>query len=121
MRIESTLHALQALAVRQSVSADNIARAYDNTFSPQDTPPKKQDMQVADIRRQHKADAMQALRHARIERTAQQHAQELQNIAEADTTREHVRMLQQQRAYEANAMTIRSQDEALGHVINELV
>ncbi|MFV0423918.1 flagellar basal body rod C-terminal domain-containing protein [Oleidesulfovibrio sp.] len=125
MRIESNLQALNAFSVRQAVTANNIANVNTDNFQPSrtvlETGPEGEGVRVADIRRQQESEAMRRLQQERIQTADMQHADELRNASETDIARETVNMIENQRAYEANAAAIRAQDEMIGTFIDEMI
>ena len=125
MRIESNLQALNAFSMRQAVTADNIANASTDGFRSREvvleTGPQDQGVQVADIRRRQESQAMDELRREQALDAETHGAQEPAAPSDTDLVRESVTMMENQRAYEANAVAIRAQDEMTGTFIDEMV
>lgn len=126
MRIDTNASALNVISVSQQATANNIANMNTDEYRAQEvmreTGPQGEGVRVSEVRESSAqgpiVDTMV------VESTEDGGTEQVMRAVEGSNTdivREQVNMIENQRAYEANIEAIRTQDDMLGTVINELV
>ena len=121
--ISSNLQALSALAVSQAVTANNVANVNTDGYKSQEarltTGPDGEGVRVSDIVRDaspggYQPEAVSAYNQAGVYAPSAG----LVEMSNVDLARQAVSMIETTRAFEANAVTIRSQDKMLGNLLD---
>lgn len=126
MRIDANISALNALSTQMQVSANNVANMNTNGFQASraqlETGQGGQGVRVASIDKDTTpgplVPGLETTRNPETGRLAA--SRQYVEGSNTDLAREFTQMTAVQRAYEANAVTIRSQDEMFGAVLDIL-
>lgn len=126
MRIDTNLSALDAFATSQQATAHNVANINTDEFRAQEvhleTGPKGQGAYVSEVRERSGSGGVVERQQVmyRADGTTEQVSVAVET-SNTDMVKETANMIQDQRAYEANAEVIRTRSEMVGSVIDELV
>lgn len=125
MNIDASLSGMQAQAMGTQVTANNIANSQTDEFQPSravyEERPDYGGVQVSAVQVTSAQGApVQDYRPVEVNGVMEQPMGTV-NSSGTDLATEMVDLMQGQRAYEANAVAARTQDEMMGNMINELV
>ncbi len=127
MSVDLNLQALQAFSIGMAVTANNIANMNTNEFKSSradlETGPYGQGVQVAAIRQDDSpgplVESLSQSDNNLAERASPRY--DLIEASNTDLTREMVHMIGYQNAFDANIAAIRTQEEMVGTLINQIV
>ncbi|UZP67170.1 flagellar biosynthesis protein FlgG [Desulfovibrio mangrovi] len=125
MRIDANLSALDAIALSQQVTANDIANVNTDEFKSSDvrleTGPEGEGVQVSEIRQDSSPGPVTHYPDLQVEASGGDGAvQEVVEGSNTDYVRETVNMIRDENAYAANVRAIRSQVELIGNFIDEV-
>jgi len=126
MDFNASLSALGAFSTAQQVTAHNVANVNTEGFKSSRTNmeelPDQSGVRVQEIRKDTSpGPPVQSMRPEQTRTGQMERVQTTVQASNTDVAREMVSMTTNQRAFEANAATVRTQDRMLGYVINEMV
>ncbi len=125
MSIDASLSAMQAMSVGMQVAANNIANVNTEEFQPSrvtyEEVPDYSGVRVQDIQQTSAQGAPEPVIRPEEVNGVMEQAEPLVPSSGTDLATEMVSMMTTQNAFEANAVSVRTQDEMLGAFIDEMV
>lgn len=125
MRIDANQSALDAIALSQQATANDVANANTDGYKSSDvlleTGPEGQGVQVSEVRQDTSAGPVVGYADASYVQQGDDRAvQEVVEGSNTDYVHETVNMIRDENAYAANVRAIRSQMELIGNFIDEV-
>jgi flagellar basal body rod protein FlgG len=126
MNATASFQALRSLSVSQAVTANNLANAQTNGFKASrvtlESGPDGEGVRVQEVR-QNPRDGHPVVEEQLMERegTSPAHVTERGESSNTDLSGEMVRMILDERMFEANAVTARAIEETSGHILDLLI
>ncbi len=111
------INALNAYGVRQQVNAHNVANVNTSNFTPSrvtmEEVSNQQGVRVQEIKKEDNNLNMATREEQRVQQTSE-------NPSKTDLATEFTQMIENKNAYNANAQSIRVNDQMTGEIINKL-
>lgn len=124
MRIENNLSALDAFAISQQVTANNIANVNTDEFKASDvrleTGPEGQGVQVSEIRQDETPGPAMPYTDMAVSGGNDPALSDVVEGSNTDYVRETLNMIQDENAYAVNVRAIQTQTELIGNFIDEM-